>query len=259
MNDIKISKTGKTSRVTLNRPRSKNSISLAMWRELATVFRELSSDDSVRCVVLTGAAGHFSSGADVSEFEAVRSNAEQTCAYERAVDAAGDAILECTKPVIAAIEGYCIGGGLGLAMACDFRIAAPSACLFVPAAQFSIVYGLRETQTLLAPIGLSNAKRLLFTGERLSASEALRIGLVDEVTNELALDECISELAQKLEAAAPLTVAGAKEMLNHLCFATSADVAEKAKALVDAAGDSEDYREARIAFREKRRPNFRGV
>ncbi|NIB38735.1 3-hydroxybutyryl-CoA dehydratase [Pseudomaricurvus alkylphenolicus] len=258
MNEILISVAEGIARVTLNRPQQKNCVTLSMWRQIKSVMEELGSDDTVRVVTLAGAGGNFCSGADISEFGEVRSTEQQVHHYEQAVDAASDAIMECPKPVIAAVEGYCVGGGLGLAMACDFRVAAPGACLFIPAARMSIVYGLRETQNLLALVGLTWAKRILYTGERLNANLAYQVGLIDELTEENGFESALQVLAVRLTESAPLTIAGSKAILNSLEITANEQVVEAAEALIKAAGESQDYHEGRQAFAEKRTPRFIG-
>jgi enoyl-CoA hydratase/carnithine racemase len=188
----------------------------------------------------------------------VRSTREQVHHYEHAVDEANDASLNCSKPVIAAVEGYCVGGGLGLAMACDFRVALPGSKLFIPATKMSIVYGLRETQTLLALVGLTQAKRILYMGERIDSSEALRIGLLDEVSDAADMDGALSPWLEKFRLAAPLTVAGSKRILNSLDITVTEPARIEAEALIKAAGESQDYHEGRAAFAEKRAPVFKG-
>ncbi len=187
-----------------------------MWHDLAQIFNNLGKSEQIRCIALTGAGGHFSSGADKSEFDEVRSTSEQVAAYEAAVSAASDAILSCPKPVVAAIEGYCVGGGLGLAMACDFRVGKAGSQYFIPAAKLSLVYGERATHSLLALVGLVNAKRILLAGERMDAHKAKSIGLVDEVFAEDAFDEKLIEFLDKFTDASPRTVSGSKAILHRL-------------------------------------------
>jgi len=174
--DLVVALQDSVATVTLNRPRVRNAVTLAMWNGLAELFHRFAADDAVRAVILTGAGEHFCAGADISEFATVRNSAESGHAYDRAVDICSDAILHIEKPTIAAIRGFCIGGGSGLALACDFRFAAPSAIFAITAAKLSIVYGMRETQNLLALVGLSNAKKILFSAERFDTAEASRIG-----------------------------------------------------------------------------------
>ncbi|MCY4278729.1 MAG: enoyl-CoA hydratase-related protein [Gammaproteobacteria bacterium] len=211
--------------VRLNRPEKKNCVSFAMWLEIAQAFNDLGGNDEVRCIVLTGAGGHFSSGADKSEFGEVRSTPEQVATYEQAVSGASEAILDCPKPVVAAIEGYCVGGGLGLAMACDFRVGKAGSEYFIPAAKLGVVYGERATHSLLALVGLVNAKRILFAGHRMDADEAKSMGLVDEVFSEDAYDDGLAEFLGKLTDGSPRTISGSKAILHSITGLTPPDEA----------------------------------
>lgn len=179
MADIEVSNGTPVAVVTINRPGRRNAMTLAMWQEVARQFRALGEDDAVRAIILTGANGQFSVGADISEFDVVRADAAQSTAYEEAVDACSEAIASAPKPTIAAVSGFCLGGGCHLAMACDFRFAGRTATFGIPAARLSIVYGLRSTQRLYALVGLARAKRILFSAETFSATEAVRIGFAD--------------------------------------------------------------------------------
>ena len=244
--------------VTINRPQRVNCLTLAMWQELAQTVGDLGADDDVRCVVIRGAGDNFCSGADVTEFDQVRGTPEQVGVYERAVDGVADAILACKRPVVAAIDGYCFGGGLAIAMACDFRIATDRAKFRIPAAKLSVVYGLRGTQTLLALVGLTWAKRMLCVGERLDAATAHSIGLIDRLIQEGSLTESTTLFVGEILAAAPLTVSGSKAILNGLTYGAGADLERQAARLIRDAGASADYREGRQAFAEGRAPEFTG-
>lgn len=254
MADIELTQHGASAVVTLNRPSKRNAVTLPMWKDIARLFGELGGDETVRSVVLTGAGGNFSVGADISEFESVRDNIALSAEYEVAVDAATEAIAEVAKPTIAVVDGFCLGGGCHLAMACDFRFAKNGAAFGIPAARLSIVYGFRSTRRLLALVGLTQAKRILFLGERFDAAEAVRIGMADGCSDD---PTAIAErMAATLADNAPLSVAGAKFILNGLA---SADVDPAAvQAIIDRASASEDYKEGRLAFAEKRRPVFKG-
>lgn len=242
--------------VTLNRPAERNPVNLAMWRELARLFEALGRDSAVRGIVLTGAGGNFSVGADIAEFGRVRASVAQSLEYERAVDAASAAIAATPKPVVAAIEGYCLGGGCHLSLACDFRFAAPGASLGIPAARLSIVYGVASTRRLLALVGLGAARRILYSAERFEAEAALGLGLVDRVAEApaAAAGAFLADLADN----APLSIAGAKFILNGLAIGESPLDPAAAQAVIDRASESDDYREGREAFAEKRRPAFTG-
>lgn len=256
MPDILVSMQDNVAVVGLNRPEVRNAVTLNMWRELATLFIGLADDDRVRAVVLSGSGDDFSVGADISEFAKLRANKQQSVAYEEAVDACSAAIAGLAKPVIAAISGYCLGGGCHLALACDFRFANHSAKIGIPSAKLSIVYGVKSVQRLVALAGIANAKRVLYSAERYDAARSLAMGLIDEIHDD-SLAGAVA-YAQGLARNAPLSIAGAKFMLNGLSLGDGALDIVAAERLVDQASDSEDFREGRRAFAEKRAPQFRG-
>jgi enoyl-CoA hydratase/carnithine racemase len=256
MPDILVTTQDRVAVVSLNRPDVRNAVTLLMWRELANIFSELAGDDEVRAIVLTGSGADFCVGADVKEFDKIRENREQSAAYEVSVDACSAAIAHVAKPVIAAISGYCLGGGCHLALACDFRFADHTARLGIPSAKLSIVYGVKSVQRLLAVAGIANAKRMLYSGERYDAARAQSMGLVDEI-NDGAVPAATA-FARSLAGNAPLSIAGAKFMLNGLSMGDGALDVAAAQRLIDQAADSEDFREGRQAFVEKRAPRFRG-
>jgi enoyl-CoA hydratase/carnithine racemase len=256
MPDILVTTRDSVGVVSLNRPEARNAVTLSMWRELVGIFSSLADDNSVRAIVLMSSGADFSVGADMSEFDKIRENRDQSAQYELSVDACSAAIANVAKPVVAAISGYCLGGGCHLALACDFRLADHSAKLGIPSAKLSIVYGVNSVQRLLAIVGLANAKRMLYTGERYDAARALSMGLVDEISDN-AVSAALA-FAGTLAGNAPLSIAGAKFMLNGLSMGEgSLDVAG-AQRMIDLAADSEDFREGRRAFAEKRAPRFRG-
>lgn len=256
MADIDVTIDDATAVVTLNRPAQRNAMKLAMWKEVAHLFGEFGRNDAVRVIVFTGAGGHFSVGADISEFGTVRADIAQSAAYEVAVDACSDAIANAPKPTIAVIDGYCLGGGCHLAMACDFRFAGPAASFGIPAARLSIVYGLRSTQRLFALVGLTPAKRILFSGERFDAAEALRIGFSDVRADDPM--QAAKNFAVTLADNAPLSISGAKFMLNGMAMGLGALDPDEVQSAIDRTSVSADYSEGRRAFAEKRRPMFTG-
>lgn len=254
MSDILSAIEGGVATVTLNRPAQRNSVTYAMWREIGDIFTKLDRDCSVRSVIFTGAGSDFSAGADIGEFASTRDDKAQSVAYEEAVDYGCAAIAHIGKPVIAVTSGYCLGGGAHLAMSCDFRFAHDKAIFGIPAARLSIIYGVQATRKLAALVGLTEAKRILYSAERFDAAKALSIGFVDDVSSDpmtAALD-----YARKLADSAPLTIAGAKYILNGSVLGTF-DEAE-ANRRIDFASASSDYREGRAAFAEKRAPQFSG-
>lgn len=242
--------------VTLNRPARRNAVTLAMFQELTKMFLRLGEDAGVRAIVLTGAGGHFSAGADIAEFAHVRRGVKDGTTYESHLDACTEALMSVPKPTIAAVSGYCLGGGCGLAVACDFRIAHASARFGIPAARLGIVYGTLDSRNLLSLVGLARAKEILFTGRRLDAGEALSAGLVDRVADDL--DGAVRAFAAEMAANAPLAIAGAKLVLGALARGEAERRAPEIDAAIARALGSEDYREAVRAFGEKRAPRFTG-
>jgi enoyl-CoA hydratase/carnithine racemase len=256
VSEILVTTADKVAVVTINRPGNRNSMTLSMWQETAAIFRRLDRDSATRAILLTGAGADFSTGADIAEFATVRSNAEQSTAYEVAVDASSDAIQGTSKPTIAVLRGYCLGGGCHLAMSCDFRFADNTAQIGIPAARLSIIYGVRSTQRLLSLVGVSAAKRILFSAERFGAEEGLKNGFIDEVSSNAM--ESAMRFARTMAANAPLSIAGAKRILNDVVMGPGTLDADAAQQLIEQASNSFDYNEGRNAFAEKRPPQFEG-
>lgn len=246
---------GKIAVVTLNRPRKKNALSLAMWRRVATVFDDLGQDAAVRAIVLTGSES-FCAGADISEFATVRATAEQGAVYEHAVEAAQLAIVDSPKPTIAAISGFCIGGGMEIAQSCDFRVADGSAAFSIPAARLGIVYGEFACRRLVSLVGLTHAKTILFSGERFDAEAAARFGFCESVEGD-AMNAALA-LAGRLADNAPLSIAGMKLILDSVSSGTADARRGDIEAAMRRALTSDDYREAVAAFQSRRTPRFKG-
>jgi enoyl-CoA hydratase/carnithine racemase len=256
MPDILLTKQDSVAVVSLNRPEVRNAVTLNMWRDLASIFSGLANDAEIRAIVLTSSGADFCVGADVSEFDHIREDRDQSAAYEISVDRCSAAIASVSKPVIAAISGYCLGGGCHLALACDFRFADHTAKFGIPSAKLSIVYGVKSVQRLLAIAGIANAKRMLYSGERYDAARSQSMGLVDEISDDVV--SAAVAYAGALACNAPLSIAGAKFMLNGLSLGDGALDVAAAQRMIDLAADSEDFREGRRAFAEKRTPRFRG-
>lgn len=243
--------------VTIARPDGYNAVSLAMWQALPDLFGALDRDRGVTGVVLTGAGRMFSAGADIADFEQTRSTPEQVVAYEAAVDLGCDAIAATGKPVVAAIRSYCLGGACNLAMACDFRFVAPDAQMAIPAARLSIVYSVKGMSRLLALVGLTEAKRILYTAERFGAEHALKAGFADRIEDDPAA-AAIAWLGG-LAGNAPLSIAGSKLILNSLSQQDEPFAADAAAEAAWCAASSKDYAEGRAAFAQKRPPLFEGL
>jgi enoyl-CoA hydratase len=239
--------------ITFNNPERRNAMSLAMWDGLAAALDVLEADASVRVLVLTGAGNKaFISGADISQFDTARADAEAQREYDRRTGAGRARLAAFPRPVIARIHGYCLGGGLGIALAADLRIAAEDAEFGIPAARLGLAYGAEMVRQLVSVVGPAHARMLLYTGSRIPAREAERIGLVNRVVADAELSDTVLDLARAIADNAPLSVRAAKLAV------AGKDEAATARAIA-ACFDSEDYREGRRAFAEKRTPRFRGL
>ncbi|CTQ51718.1 2,3-dehydroadipyl-CoA hydratase [Roseibium album] len=250
---------GAVAELFLNAPERKNALPIAAWQRLPETIQELQKESAVRICIVRGAGGNsFCAGADISEFATIRSTPEAATRYDEINVAAFKALKALPIPAVAAIKGPCLGGGLGLALACDIRIAATSAFFGIPAAKLGLAYPPEALGDLLEAVSASNAKRLLFTGERLSASKALQIGLINEIVEEDQLDNHVNKLAETMCSNAPLSLKAAKQAVNYLVH--SPDAADLSPMLQNAQNcvDSWDYREGCQAFLEKRPPQFRG-
>ena len=243
--------------VTINRPEKRNALSLAVWPRLGAIFRDLAARPAVRVVILTGAGGHFSAGADIAEFATTRNDATQAATYGVSAGDTSRLIRDYPKPVIAAVHGYGVGGGCGLALDCDFRIGDRTTRMGIPAARLGLVYGAEACRSLVQHVGPSNAKRILFSGTIFGAEDALRLGLLDQLAPDSALAGARA-LALEFVENAPLSIRGAKYIVNAVTRGEDGGIGDGIQAFVDQAFNSEDYREGQRAFKEKRRPQFRG-
>ena len=243
----------------LNQPGKHNAISYSMWVAIAEVMESFRTDDEVRVVVVSGEGGRaFSAGADISEFSANRSTEEQVKVYDAAGRAAYDAITNLPKPVIARIEGYCIGGGLATALCADLRIATEDSRFGIPAARLGVGYSHAGLRPLVDLVGPSRAKEILFTARRFTAPEALRMGLVNQVLPRDGIDAFVDDYARTIAANAPLTVKACKTVVAELVKDPADRDVALCEEVVEACFGSEDYKEGRTAFMEKRAPRFTG-
>ncbi len=242
--------------VTLNRSAKRNAVSRGMWLRLGPLFGALGARDDVKVIVLTGAGGHFSAGADISEFAAVRDTPEDIAAYERAGHDAAVGIRDCPKPTIAAVHGFGVGGGCALALACDIRVGDATTRMGIPAAKRGIVYSQIDTALLLRQVGLSRAKLVLYSARIFPAEDCKAMGLID-VLAEAALPAALAE-ASVLAGNAPLSVAGSKLMLEAMAQGRLQEEAARISAAMHRAATSADYREATLSFIEKRPALFLG-
>ncbi len=240
-------------------PARHNAVSLGMWEAVAGILDDFAADDAVRVVVVRGAGGKaFVAGADISEFESARSGADALAHYDRTAAAAFDAFARLHKPVIASIDGYCIGGGLAVALACDLRIASTASRFGIPAARLGLGYDFAGIKKLVDVVGPAYAREILFTARRYDADAAWRMGLVNRVVPVGELEATVAGLVEEIAGNAPLTIRAAQEAIDQVLLAESARDLDHVQALVDQCFASEDYAEGRSAFMQKRRPLFRG-
>jgi enoyl-CoA hydratase/carnithine racemase len=245
--------------VTFNQPERRNAMSLEMWQALGDCMEAFEHDDSVRAIVLTGAGDKaFVSGADISEFEAQRANDEQRVQYGKVSGRGYGALARCRKPVIAMIRGYCLGGGLVIALAADLRFAASGSKFGVPAAKLGLGYDYPGVAALARLVGPARSADILYSARHLSAEEALSCGLIEFVTDEALLESTVRDYVAAIARNAPLTVRAVKASLQAYARYTQRGDLEEVERMVAQCYDSEDYREGRRAFMEKRRPDFRG-
>ena len=252
-------KDGAIGWVIFNNPQKRNAMSLEMYEATAAALEEYATDPAIRVVILKGEGDKaFVSGADISQFKDRRSNAEQVKSADAVSERCNKAIRECPKPVIAMIRGYCMGGGLGIAVVCDLRIASDDSRFGVPAAKLGVGYRFMGIRRLSELVGPSFTAEIFYTGRQFSAQEALQMGLVNRVLPAAELEKYVMDYAATPSANAPLTIAAVKRCLIEL----RKDPGERDIALcnrmVDDCFASEDYKEGQAAFMEKRKPVFKG-
>ncbi len=243
-----------------NHPERYNAITAEMWGGVADILDRFAADASLRVVVMAGSGDKaFVSGGDISQFAANRGNAEADAAFAKLTARGRQALARFEKPTIASLQGYCLGGGMAIALEADMRIAGTGARLGIPAAKLGIAYGIVPLRKLVALVGPSRARMVLYTGRQFDAAESLAMGMVDQVVEASALEASVLELAQVIAGNAPLAVMAAKFTIDQL----QKDAAERDLARVAdytrICMDSADYREGRTAFMEKRPPKFQGV
>lgn len=249
---------GRIGTLTFNNPERHNAMSLDMWRAATTALEQFEQDGAVRVIVLTGAGGKaFVSGADISKFESERDTLDAVAEYNAAVDRFGQALGECSKPTIAMIRGYCVGGGLGIAVCCDLRIANDAARFGVPAAKLGLGYGYANVRRIMDLVGPQFTTEMLLTASQFDAAQAERTGLVSHVVPDAEIESYVRDLAETIAGNAPLTIRAVKRIVREL-RREDPDIAA-CDALVRQCFESADYREGRKAFLEKRKPVFRGV
>ena len=252
-------KDGAVGWMIFNNPERHNAVSLEMWQAMGEIVDDFAADYAIKVVVLTGAGGKaFVSGADISKFESERASAEAVEAYGKITERSHGKLHALTKPTIAMIRGYCIGGGLALALGCDLRICSEGSKFAVPAAKLGLGYGYSGIKRLIDIVGPAFAQEIFFTARQFTSEEAAGMGLVNRVVPDAELESYVTGYAATIAGNAPMTVRAVKQtVVEALKDPDSRDLGLVAR-MVKACFDSQDYVEGRRAFMEKRKPVFVG-
>ena len=254
---LAVSLSGGIATLAIDNVPKHNAVDLEMWRAFPSLMEALDRNPDVRVIVLRGAGqASFASGADIAEFATLRANAEGGRLYEAANEAAFWAVAHCSKPVIAMTRGFCLGGGFGLALSCDLRIASENAIFGIPAARLGVGYPPGAMKLVTAAVGAPAAKDLFFTARRIGAEEAHRLGVVQRLVPDGELEQATQALAESIAENAPLTIRAAKAAIDHAVGVVHPNV--DPVALADQCFDSADAVEGREAFLQRRKPVFSG-
>ena len=256
---LRVEKKGAVGWIVFDQPAKRNALNDAMWRGIAPAVQKFDADPEVRCVAFRGAGSEaFSAGADISEFEKRRASEEAVGQYDSLLDEVLHAIQDSRKPSVALIHGFCMGGGLEVALACDLRYCGTSAQFAIPAAKLGIAYNVEGHKRLLETVGHARAREIMFLGRRYGAAEALAMGLVNRVLPDGELEAFVDGVIKTLLENAPLSIANSKTILEEYAKAEGAPDHARMAAAIERCAKSEDYQEGRRAFMEKRKPRFRG-
>jgi enoyl-CoA hydratase/carnithine racemase len=254
-----IEKRGAVGWIIFNQPAKRNAINGAMWRGIAPAMAQLDADRAVRCIAFRGAGNEaFASGADISEFEEIRAQKEAVAEYDGLLDQVLHAIQDSRKPSLAMIHGFCMGGGLEVALACDLRYCGRSGQFGIPAAKLGLAYNIEGHKRLIETVGHARAREIMFLGRRYSAEEALAMGLVNGMYEDDALEREVSSLISQLCNNAPLAIANSKTIIEEYVKSAGEPDPARMAAAIERCAKSADYQEGRRAFMEKRRPAFEG-
>ena len=254
---VYLTRKGAAAHLVLNKPAKRNALSEAMWRAIPRLLDEAEADPAVRLLVVRGEGGAFAAGADISEFEEVYATTERAADYSRAIAAALDGLAAFPRPTLAAIEGACVGGGCGLALACDLRFAATGSKFGITPGKLGLVYTVNDTKRLIDAVGVSAAKDILFTGRILPDEEALSMGLIDRLVAPDALDEAVTDFGDQIAKTSAVSARITKQIIARIQAGQAQDNAETRKLFLDAFQGA-DFHEGYRAFLDKRAPDFKG-
>ena len=254
-----VEKRGAVGWIIFNQPAKRNAINDAMWRAIPPAMQRFDADPEVRAVVFRGAGTEaFAAGADISEFEKVRSDKGAVAQYDDLLDQVLHSIQNSLKPSVAMIHGFCMGGGLEIAVACDLRYSGASGQFGIPAAKLGLAYNVEGHKRLLETVGHAWAREIMFLGRRYGADEALAMGLVHRVLPDAELERYVNDVIRTLCDNAPLAIANTKTILEEYVKSSGAPDAARMSAAIERCAKSSDYIEGRRAFMEKRKPRFTG-
>jgi len=253
-----VEKRGAAGWLVFDNPAKRNALNAAMWRGIPEALARFEADADVRCVVLRGSVTKaFTAGADISDFDKIRAERPSE-KYDSFLDQVLHAIQGSSKPSIAMIHGFCFGGGLELALACDLRYCGTSAQFAIPAAKLGVGDNIEGHKLLLETVGHARAREIMFLARRYNAEEALTMGLVHRTMPDAELEGFIDEISKTISENAPLSIANSKMIIEEFVKATGEPDHARMKASVERCRSSSDGQEGRQAFMEKRKPNFSG-
>ena len=247
----------KVGYVILDNPSRLNAISLSMWEKIGILLKEYEYNNNIRCVVLKGKGKKaFSAGADISEFNNNRSQSDTVLKYDNVSKNSLKILQRFSKPTIALIDGYCIGGGLATALSCDIRLASKKSTFAIPAAKLGLAYDYLGIKKLRDIVGPSRAKYIFFTARQFTSDEAMQMGIIEQIFNDSDFEEHTLKVLNAISDNAPLTIASAKLAID--VDPQDSKMIERCREFEQVCFSSKDYEEGRLAFSEKRKPIFKG-
>ena len=247
----------KVGYIILDNPSRLNAISLSMWEKIGILLKEYENNNNIRCVVLKGKGKKaFSAGADISEFNNNRSQSDTVLKYDNVSKNSLQILQRFSKPTIALIDGYCIGGGLATALSCDIRLASKKSTFAIPAAKLGLAYDYLGIKKLRDIVGPSRAKYIFFTARQFTSDEAMQMGIIEQIFNDSDFDEHTLKVLNAISDNAPLTIASAKLAID--ADPQDSKMIERCREFEQVCFSSKDYEEGRLAFSEKRKPIFKG-
>jgi enoyl-CoA hydratase len=246
--------------LTFNQPERRNAMTLEMWEAVTVAVEDFSKDPDIRVVVMKGAGDKaFVSGGDISQYKDNRATAEAAAIYAARSGAGRESLASLDKPLIAMIRGFCLGGGLGLALTADFRVASTDSQFGIPAARLGIAYAFEGLRTLVSLVGPGMARKMMYTGDRYSAETALQMGIIEEVTTPDMLEATVRRIAEQIAVNAPISIHASKQTIAQVLKDESGRDMQLLADISRKAADSNDFTEGRVAFMEKRPAVFTGT